>query len=149
MPDPRLPRGAIARRRTGALRNALCMRLAIVLGVAALLLFPRLARADEAAGCGPLAATQALVARLGGGALEPASEAQTEFLRAALIGEPGADASALYAGVTLLASLADGGAAAVYAVDGRACGLIVLGPGSAAVLAAIGRAPAAHVGAAL
>ena len=86
-------------------------------------------RADEAAGCGPLAATQALVARLGGGALEPASEAQTEFLRAALIGEPGADASALYAGVTLLASLADGGAAAVYAVDGRACGLIVLGPG--------------------
>ena len=120
------------------------MRLGIVLGVAALLLFPRLARADEAAGCGPLAATQALVARLGGAALAPASEAQAEFLRAALIAEPGADASALYSGETLLASLADGGAAAVYVVDGRACGLALLGPSSAAILAAIGRAPGAY-----
>ena len=76
MPDPRLPRGAI-------------LRFAIVLGVAAFLLFPCLTRADEAAdGCGPLEATQALIARLGGLTLAPASEAQAEFLRAALIAEP-------------------------------------------------------------
>jgi hypothetical protein len=129
MPDPRLPRGALS-------------RLAIVLGVAAFLLFPRLTRADEAAhGCGPLEATQALIARLGGGALAPASEAQAEFLRAAFIAEPGADAAALYGGETLLAPLADGGAAVVYVVDGRACGLALLGPASAAVLAAVGRQP--------
>ena len=137
MPDPRLPRGAI-------------LRFAIVLGVAAFLLFPCLTRADEAAdGCGPLEATQALIARLGGLTLAPASEAQAEFLRAALIAEPGADAAALYGGETLLASLADGGMAAVTVVDGRACGLALLGPGGAAILAAIGRRPSAHVGSAL
>jgi hypothetical protein len=128
MPDTRLPRDAIA-------------RLGIVLGVAALLLFPRLTRAEEAAACGPLEATQAIVTRLGGGALEPASDAQAEFLRAAFIAEPGADAGALIGGETLLAQLADGGIVVVYAVDGAVCGLALLGPASAAVLAAVGRQP--------
>jgi hypothetical protein len=136
MPDPRLPRGAL-------------LRLGIVAAIAAFLLFPRLARADEAAGCGPFDATQAVAARLGAGAFKPASEAQAEFLRAAFIAEPGADAGALYSGETLLAPMADGGAAVVYVVDGRACGLALLGPGGAAILAAIGRARGAHVGSAL
>ena len=128
MPDARLPRGAL-------------LRLALLAAIAALLLFPRLTRAEEAAVCGPLEATQTLVTRLGGGALKPASEAQAEFLRAALIDEAGADAGAVFGAETLLASLADGGAAAVYAVNGTACGLILLGPASAAVLAAVGRQP--------
>ncbi len=136
MPDPRLPRGAI-------------LRLAIVLGVAAFLLAPKLARTDEAAGCGPFDATKAVAARLGAGEFKPASEAQTEFLRAAFIAEPGADASALYSGEALLAPTADGGAAVVYVVAGRACGLALLGPGGAAILGAIGRSPNAHVGSAL
>jgi hypothetical protein len=127
MPDPRLPRGAL-------------LRLGIVASIALFFAFPRLAHAD-AAGCGPLDATQAIVARLGGGAFAPASAAQAEFLRDGLIGEPGADASALYGGETRLAPLADGGLAAVTVVDGRACGLILLGPASAAVLAAVGRQP--------
>jgi hypothetical protein len=132
MLDPLLPRGAFA-------------RLAIVLGVAAFLLAPRFARADDASGCGSLDSTRAIVARMGG-TLAPASEAQAEFLRVALIGEPGADARALYGGETLLAPLADGSTAAVYVVGGEACGLMFFPPDDAAILAKIGRAPASALG---
>jgi hypothetical protein len=134
MPDPRWPRGAFA-------------RLGLVALFAVFFALPRLARA--AAPCGSLQSTQALIVRIGGAQLAPANAAQAEFLRAALIAEPGADSAALYEGEARLAPLADGGLAAVYVVAGQACGLIVLGPGSAAVLAAIGHAPDAHVGDAL
>jgi hypothetical protein len=50
------------------------------------------------------------------------------------------DAGALYDGEAQLAPLADGGAAVVFVVDQRACGLALFGPRSAAILAAIGRA---------
>ena len=109
---------------------------------------PQVAAADAANGCGSLDSARAIVARLGG-ALAPASQAQAEFLRAALIGEPGVDARALYDGETLLAALADGGAAAVVAVDGEACAMTIFPPGDAAILARIGRDPAARVGRAL
>jgi hypothetical protein len=135
MPDPLLPRGAL-------------LRLAVVALIAALPLVPRLAQAYDANGCGSLDSTRAIVARMGG-TLAPASEAQAEFLRDAFIAEPGADAGAIYGGSTLLAPTADGGMAAVVVVDNRACGLVLFGPGGAAILAAIGRAPGAHVGSAL
>jgi uncharacterized protein (TIGR02594 family) len=55
MPDPRLPRGAIARRKTGVLLNALCSRFALVLtlGVAAAALLSVGGAAEAAGRAGP------------------------------------------------------------------------------------------------
>ena len=94
----------------------------------------------HAESCGPLDATQALVARLGGGELIKATEAQSEFL---------SDAASVYGGETRLASLNDGGVSAVYVANGEACGLVLFGPEGAKIIAAIGKDRTAHVGAAL
>ncbi|MGA2492056.1 MAG: hypothetical protein ABSF67_03795 [Roseiarcus sp.] len=88
MPDPLSPRGAIARRKTGVLPNALCARLAIVASITAFFLVPRLARAED--GCGPLEATQAVVAAWGGGPLTQLGGDLADGLRAANF--PAADA---------------------------------------------------------
>lgn len=132
MPDPLLPRGAL-------------LRLAIILGVAASVLIPQIARANDADGCGDLASTRATVARKRG-ALTPANAAQAEFLRGALIGARGVAAATLFDGEAWLAPLDDGSMAAVYVVGGEACSLMFFPPDDAAILAAIGRAPTAALG---
>ena len=115
MPDPLSPRGAIA-------------RIGVVLAVALFFAVPRLARADDS--CGPIEATQAIVAAWGGGTLTQLSGDLADGLRATDF--PTADA--VYG-----AALPLGEFAVVYVVAARACRARILSQSEYAALAALSR----------
>ena len=125
MPDPLLPRGAIA-------------RVGIVFGVAAFPLFPRLAHADDS--CGPLAATQAVVAAWGGGRLAELGDDFAAGLRAT---------DFQTADAVLGAALPDGEFAVVYVVANRACRARILSQSEYFALEALRRRGASLAGPAL
>ncbi len=130
MPDPRLPRGALA-------------RLAIVVGITAFCLFPRLARA-AADGCGDLGSTQAIVTAWGGAALAPLPARQADALKA--VEAIGGDEPAWMVGADVLASPIHGGEfAVVFVADGRACSLLVMTGDAFATLGDLGRS-GLHIG---
>ncbi len=148
MPDPRPPRSAIARRKTGVLPNALCLRLAAIALIAAFLAAPRLARADEAAGVrwpsGPISEAKSMARALGGADFVALTGDQWNFLRGMFIESPDTPES-LPPGNGAVMSLRPDGSASIVFVDGDlACAPMKLGRRGVEALMSVGRGEIVH-----
>ncbi len=136
MPDPRLPRGAP-------------LRLAIVLGVAAFLLFPRLARADESQWtCQPFETAENAVRAFDGAPFVRLTDAQWQFLRGVFVATPDTPDALPPGDRAMMSALPDGSAAIAFVDGARSCAFIVVPKTFAAMVISVGKGDVNHAKAA-